>query len=265
MSNIDVKPFKSTILQEFTNIIMSEFRSKTRLVNFLESIEECEDAYLPGWNRREVLCTKLSELQNKFGTGPILKLITDVCDPQEYINKPDKHQKIVQKFNTYLKFSSIKIDKENKLVPISKTTSKTSFKTANSNLFKARSFHPKVVRHAKQQFTDGHYFDAVDECCKAFEKHVAEKSKTTKRGCKLMSEFLNNNSGSLKLNSGETQTEQDSQEGLMHLCMGLVLGIRNPVEHEPQLDYSIRKQDALDVLSFISYLYRQIDKCSFYS
>ena len=210
----------------------------------------------------EALRTKLFELQNKSGTGPILKLITDVCDPQEYINKSDKHQKIVHKFNTYLKFSSIKIDKENKLVPISKTTPKTSSKTANFNLFKARSFHPKVVRHAKQQFIDGHYFDAVDECCKAFEKYVAEKSKTTKRGCKLMAEFLNDN-GSLKLNSGETQTERDSQAGLMHLCMGLVLGIRNPVEHEPQLDYNISEQDALDVLSFISYLYRQIDKCTF--
>ena len=261
MSKIDVKEFKSTVLKEFAKIIVSEFKSKKRIVNFLESIEECEDAYLPGWNSREALRTKLFELQNKFGTGPILKLITDVCDPQEYINKPDKHQKIVQKFNAYLKFSSIKIDKENKLVPISKTTPKT----ANSNLFKARSFHPKVVRHAKQQFTDGHYFDAVDECCKAFEKYVAEKSKTTRRGYKLMSEFLNNNNGLLKLNSGKTQTELDSQEGLMHLCMGLVLGIRNPVEHEPQLDYNISEQDALDVLSFISYLYRQIDKCSFLS
>ena len=260
MSKIDAEPFKSITLQEFVNIIISGFKSKKRIVNFLKNIG-CEDADLPGWGIREALYSELFELQNKSGKNIILKLIENMCDPQEHMNKPDKHKKIVQRFNKCLKLSSIKIDKQNKLVSISKTSSKT----VNSNLFKARCFHPKVVRHAKQQFTDGHYFDAVDECCKAFEKHVAEKSKTTKRGCKLMSEFLNNNSGSLKLNSGETQTEQDSQEGLMYLCMGLVSGIRNPVEHEPQLDYSIRKQDALDVLSFISYLYRQIDKCSFYS
>ncbi len=48
----------------------------------------------------------------------------------------------------------------------------------------------------------------------------------------------------------------------MHLCMGLMIGIRNPIEHEPQLDFEIQRHDALDILSFISYLYRQIDKCN---
>ena len=116
MSTINVKPFKFTILQEFAKIINSEFRKK-QIVNFLKT-RGCENTDSLGWNLHKTLYPEIVKLQNKFGTATILKLIEDVCDPQENINKPDKHRKIVQKFNKCLKFSSIKIDKENKLVDV---------------------------------------------------------------------------------------------------------------------------------------------------
>jgi hypothetical protein len=38
---------------------------------------------------------------------------------------------------------------------------------------------------------------------------------------------------------------------------------RNPGGHEPQLDYPLDKEDAPDLLTLISFLYREIDKTSY--
>jgi hypothetical protein len=40
--------------------------------------------------------------------------------------------------------------------------------------------------------------------------------------------------------------------------------IRNPTAHEPALYWPISKEDCLDLLSFISYLLRQLDKAIYY-
>jgi hypothetical protein len=53
------------------------------------------------------------------------------------------------------------------------------------------------------------------------------------------------------------------QLGLMRLCTGLMFMARNPGGHEPQLDYPLDKEDALDLLTLISFQYREIDKTSY--
>jgi uncharacterized protein (TIGR02391 family) len=65
--------------------------------------------------------------------------------------------------------------------------------------------------------------------------------------------------GSLKINSGESKTEQNIQDGVKFLSAGLMQAMRNPTAHEPAIEWPISKQDCLDMLSFISYLFKQID------
>lgn len=45
---------------------------------------------------------------------------------------------------------------------------------------------------------------------------------------------------------------------------GLMQAIRNPHAHETALDWPISKDDAMDILSFISFLWRQLDKAVFF-
>ncbi len=113
-------------------------------------------------------------------------------------------------------------------------------------------------------FFGGHYFHAVFECCKAFDKIVREKSNVDKHGSELMSGALSV-TGTLKLNSQQTETQRNEQEGLMFLCIGLMRAVRNPESHEPELDWPITREDALDILSLISFVYRQVDKAIFYA
>ena len=49
------------------------------------------------------------------------------------------------------------------------------------------------------------------------------------------------------------------QDGIKFLSAGLMRAIRNPTSHEPALDWPITEKDAVDILSFISFLFRQLD------
>jgi uncharacterized protein (TIGR02391 family) len=66
-------------------------------------------------------------------------------------------------------------------------------------------------------------------------------------------------SGVLKITKCQTETDRNIQDGVKFLSAGLMRAVRNPTAHEPALDWSIEKKDCLDILSFISFLYRQLD------
>lgn len=129
--------------------------------------------------------------------------------------------------------------------------------------FVARGFHEEVHRHSRTLFGQGNYFHAVFEAAKAYNKAVQAKAQSEKDGTALMQEVWSSN-GVLKLNTGQSQTERNVQDGTRFLAAGLMQALRNPTAHEPALDWPISKEDCLDMLSFITYLYRQLDKAVYF-
>lgn len=262
--DIKLEPFQLPALESISRIIADRYTG-TEITDLFRKAGFTGIGH-DGGTKWRFLYSTLEQLQ-KGDHGPfqILKIIEKVCDPQEYFGNPEAHESIVNNLNGILSFYGLRFDKDkNKVVTTGrKETRLHNQETEDAKLFHLRGFHSEVIEHAKEQFYAGHYFDAVDECCKAFAKYVSSKSKLDKHGSELMSTALSPR-GPLKLNAQQTETERSEQEGLMHLCMGLMKGIRNPEEHEPQKDWKLNKEDALDILSFISYLYRKIDKTAYY-
>ena len=70
--------------------------------------------------------------------------------------------------------------------------------------------------------------------------------------------------GVLMVTQCKSDTDRNIQDGIKFLAAGLMRAIRNPTAHEPAVDWPITKEDALDNLSFISFLYRQLDKATYF-
>jgi uncharacterized protein (TIGR02391 family) len=130
--------------------------------------------------------------------------------------------------------------------------------------FTQRGFHEQVYLHCKKLYSQKNYFHAVFEAAKVYNKLVQEKSQSGKDGIQLMMDVWALN-GTLKLTAGITETDKNIQEGIKFLSAGLMQALRNPTAHEPAVDWPISKEDCLDMLSFISYLFRQLDKSVYYS
>lgn len=131
-------------------------------------------------------------------------------------------------------------------------------------LFLSRDFHPEVIKHCQKLFLQGNYFHAVFEASKVYNVLVKEKAKSDKDGNPLMLEVWGCEKGTLKITPCTSQTDRDVQDGVKFLSAGLMSAIRNPTAHEPALLWPISKQDCLDILSFISFLFRQLDKAVYY-
>lgn len=209
----------------------------------------------------------LEQLQSKYsGPKPVAIVIQQVCNPEEYVGNAEGYEQTITQINEVLKFYGLAVNKQTGKIIVTgkKDTSLSTRESEKARQFNSRSFHPEVIKHGRQLFIEDHHFHAVFECCKAFDKYVANKSQIDKRGQALMGAALSLK-GPLKLNSQRTESERNEQEGVMYLCMGLMNAIRNPEGHEPELDWPISPEDALDIMSMISFLYRQVDKAVYYT
>lgn len=130
--------------------------------------------------------------------------------------------------------------------------------------FLSRGFHPIVIEHCRSLFAQGNYFHAVFEACKAYNKLVHKKARSSLDGEALMLGVWGCERGVLKVTACETETDRNVQDGVKFLSAGLMRAMRNPTAHEPALDWPIDRQDCLDMLSFISFLFRKLDQAIYH-
>src|SRR5260370_21708524 len=138
-----------------------------------------------------------------------------------------------------------------------------SLHTVNAEGFKefhAREFHPEVVRHSRRFFLERNYFHAVFESCKAYNRAVQHKSGNTDDGRKLMMAVWGFEQGVLKITRCESETDENVQEGVKFMSAGVMRAARNPPAHEPALDWPVKKEDCLDILSLLSFLFWHFDQ-----
>ena len=63
----------------------------------------------------------------------------------------------------------------------------------------------------------------------------------------------------LIINAYQTKQQKDEQKGFEAILEGLCNMFRNPLAHQPKIEWSINEQDALEILSLISYCHTRLD------
>lgn len=116
------------------------------------------------------------------------------------------------------------------------------------------NLHPRIEEVSVGLFKSGHPWDAVFAASKALVNYVKERSgRRDLDGARLMCHVFSRDSPVLAFNSRQTTTELDEQEGMMHLFVGAVLGIRNPGGHDFPEGSEQRAVEYLQLLSLLAY------------
>jgi uncharacterized protein (TIGR02391 family) len=132
---------------------------------------------------------------------------------------------------------------------------------APSNYFEKLNLHPRIADVARDLFLNGHHFEAVFAGSKALVNFVKERSgRDDLDGAPLVRTVFSRNNPVLAFNDLADQTEQDQQEGLMHLFEGAVLGIRNPGGHAFPEGSEQRAIEYISLLSLLAYLVQEAKK-----
>jgi len=256
---LEAESFKDAALEEIAKIIGDSYTG-SEIFNFFSRTGH--NLVLDSSTKWKYVYSTLLEIKkNKYGYHDILNIIKIFCDPQAFISNPELHEKILVRINKVFHFYALEISNEGSLMKRNTKRKTLEAISEDIKIFDVRKFHSQIVLHSRKPFIDGNYSNSVFESCKAYDKQVRVFSKIDDHGASLMGRAFSEK-GPIKINAQQTTTEKNEQEGIMQLSRGLMFAVRNPQGHEPALDWPISLEEALDLLSFLSYLFRKLENSS---
>jgi uncharacterized protein (TIGR02391 family) len=112
---------------------------------------------------------------------------------------------------------------------------------------------PELFKTVNDLFSHGHHAEAVKKAFVFLNNLVKTKAgKGRADGADLMRTSFSVNNPSLLINTMNTQSERDEQQGYMDILAGVMTGIRNPRAHEH--DWEDTEERALQLLSLANHL-----------
>lgn len=122
-----------------------------------------------------------------------------------------------------------------------------------------RNVHEGVLKYCRAELIEENYFHAVLEATKGVAERIRQSSDLGSEGANLVTEAFAVKNPILALNSLVTETEKSEQKGFTNLLIGIFGAVRNPLAHAPKTVWPMPEQDALDILTLISFVHRKLD------
>lgn len=262
-----IPQFKASTLETLSNIIGETTTGLTNTeIHRLLLQAQIEDIVRPG----EML-SKHQRLYNAFVreidahhcSNNIVAFLQLYLDPARYIGNNDLFDARRQAVNNQLAFEGIEIDETGKAVALKEKASRLQdIELRVRGLHKKleqRSVHPAIFAYCRAELIAENYFHAVMEAQKGLLQRIRDISGVETDGNRLIEQVFSGNP-ILIINSFTTQSEKDEHSGFCNLLKGLCTMFRNPLAHEPKVEWPLSEQDALEILGIISYCHRRLDK-----
>lgn len=230
-------------------------------------LKECgiEDLQ-PDITKRDRLFAALRQRQRQDNcANNVLAFIRKVMTPVLYHARPDYYAEFRSRLNKTLAFAGYQVMENGEIQPITAVhTLGEAEQRADrlQNELRRRQVHSDVLKFCRAELIQHNYFHAVLEATKSLSQKIREKSELTEDGAELAEKaFALGKSGIpiLAFNTLQTETEKSEQTGLMNLFIGTFGAFRNPTAHSPKILWDMNEQDALDMLTLISFLHRRLD------
>lgn len=192
----------------------------------------------------------------------ILKFIQLVLTPSRFVGKSKEFEALRSKVNQQLAFEGYEIKEDGLFAQIQKANVISDVELKVENLKQElinRNAHNQIFRYCTPELLSNNYFHSVFEASKGLFQRIRDLSGLTTDGNALIEQVFSNNP-ILIINNYQTKQEKDEHTGFCNLLKGLCGMFRNSEAHQPKIFWDIDEQDALEILSLISYCHRRLDK-----
>lgn len=222
------------------------------------------DPTITKWKR---LYNAFVHFQNEHQVGNhVLVFINRAMNPAAYTDNPQLFQARRNSLNAVLAFCGFQIGDSGKVVRASKVSSlDEALERANKfeAALKQRNVHPDILRFCTAEILAQNYFHAVFEAIKSVTAKIRTMTGLTSDGADLARQAFELGKAVTPLfaiNGLDTETLQGEQRGFVSLLIGLYGTIRNPLAHNPKIEWEMTEQDALDMMTMISLVHRKLDR-----
>ncbi|WP_310605287.1 TIGR02391 family protein [Anaerosporobacter sp.] len=198
-------------------------------------------------------------------SNAFLNFIKKSLNPVRFVSgSSDNYDKILAEVNKPLLLMGLELTKEGKLIKTvaATTISEVERRTCNLiNELQKRHIHTDVIKCCKEEYLKENYFHAVLEAAKSLAEKVREKTGLQDDGSSLFNTVFSVNNPRLAISSLQTSTDKNLQNGLKEMLNGITHMVRNVTAHELKIKWVVNEQDAIDILTTISFLHKQLDEC----
>lgn len=221
----------------------------------------------PGLTKWKRLYNAFVAFQNREQLGNlVIVFITRVMDPARYTADLLGFQQRRDRLNSILAFCGFRLGEDGKCrrVPIASTLPE-ALERANrlQGQLRLRAVHDDVLRFCNAEILVENYFHAVFEAMKSITSKIRALSGLSSDGSELVDQAFSFGRASkpvLAISALDSETLLGEQRGFVSLLKGLYGTIRNPLAHNPKIEWDMSEQDALDILTMISLVHRKLDK-----
>ena len=262
-----VPPFNSQQVESIARILAetNEGLSGTQIGHLLQECRMADPT--PDITKWQRLFNAFAEAQNRHQVGNhILMVIARAMDPVSYTAAPQKFAKRKDALNTVLAFSGYQVGEDGKIRRSSKAASLDEALNRAGRLHAAlvtRGVHADVLRYCRAELLQENYFHAVLEAVKSIAAKLRNMSGLQSDGAELVQGAfgLPKDGGSpvLAVNDLKSDADRGEQRGFANLLIGLFGAVRNPLAHNPKVEWPMGEEDALDILTLASLIHRKLD------
>lgn len=206
-----------------------------------------------------------TERQNCDRAGnAILRFIQEVLAPVNYVQNQDTFEDRRSRLNGILSFSGIqyRADGQFERITVAKTIDDAQ-KRVQSILpkLRQRGVHGRVLQYCTEELLKENYFHAVFEATKSLADRVRQMTNLEGDGTTLYDKAFSTSMPYLVLNKLQTESERSQQVGFCLMLKGINSMVRNVTAHTPKIKWIIEEDEAIDILTTISFLHKNLDNC----
>ncbi len=263
-----VPPFESEHLTSIAKILADTAEGLTGS-QIEHMLRECRitdpSPTMTKWKR---LYNAFVELQNQRQLGNhVVMFINHAMKPVQYTADPGGFERRRDQLNAVLSFSGLYVGDDGKIRWAQKATNLDEALERAGRLHSAlvnRGVHNDVLHYCRAELLQENYFHAVFEATKSIAAKIRTLSGLTSDGAELaQGAFGQPKDGSpplLAINDLRTDTDRGEQRGFTNLLIGLFGTVRNPLAHNPRVEWPMEERDALDILTLTSLIHRKLDR-----
>ncbi len=208
----------------------------------------------------------LLDRQTKDGHGSeVAAFVCALLDPARYAGKPAEFDELRSKINALLGTVDLELSEKGRLHSAGKrVTLAGEDKRAKALMKKLRQrrVHPDLLKFCKPEILKGDYFHAMLEAVKSVAQKIREKTALSSDGAELAEQAFGGARPRLAINRLANESERSERRGFQDLLVGIFGTFRNPIAHAPRGAWPISEEDTLDLLSFLSYVHRRLDRAT---
>ncbi len=217
------------------------------------------------------LITKYKRLFNALGHSQnannnstfIFKFVSASMQPARYFAKQDEFNYRLNELNKRLSLLGFKLTDQAKFQSVNKaTTLSEAEQRAGHFKFKLqlRNAHKEIIKFCETEINQENYFHSVFEGVKGLGDRLRRMSNVHADGTALVETAFSTVTPLIRINLLQNDTHKSEHLGFANIIKGLFSHIRNPTAHEPKIRFPIPEDEALDILTIVSFVHKKLDK-----